>query len=170
MSQVTITGRIVAAPPQYNSGNFSKQTLIVEVQSGQYQQYYPLDFINADIQSLLPQVQMGGTYAFTCFVNGSSKQMTDRDNNPTAYVNLKVSAVAPAHVPAPAPSPQVGFGQQAPTPAFGQPAPAQQGFGAQQPAQQQGFGAQQPAQNPFGQPQTQGFVGAPPAQQGFGNG
>ena len=166
MSQITIQGRIVAAPPQYSSGNFNKQTLIVEVQSGQYQQYYPLDFINADIQSLLPQVQMGGTYAFTCFVNGSSKQMTDRDNNPTAYVNLKVSGVAPAQAQAPAQQQQ----------GFGAPQQPAQGFGAPQPAQQpqQGFGQPQaqPAPNPFGQPAqpAQGFVGAPPQQQGFGGG
>lgn len=168
MSQVTITGRIVAAPPQYNSGNFSKQTLIVEVQSGQYQQYYPLDFINADIQSLLPQVQMGGTYAFTCFVNGSSKQIVDRDNNPAAFVNLKVSAVAPSQQAQPQQSQGFGAPQQQPQ-GFGQPqqtpaAPASQPFGApQQP--QQGFGAPQSAP-----PAQGGFIGGQGGQQGgFGN-
>lgn len=165
MSQISITGRVIAGQAMYQTDTFRKQTLIVEVVNGNYTSFYPLDFIQGDIDTLLPQVQLNGSYTFTCHVNGSSKQMTDRNGQPTAFVNLKVSGVAPAQQQA-APAPAQGFGAPAPQQGFGQPAPAQQ----------QGFGAPaaQPSQQGFGQPTQGGFVGgqqpaqAAPAQQGFG--
>lgn len=166
--QVQITGRIVAAQPLFDNGSFRKQVLILEVQSGNYVNFYPVEFTQGDIDTLLPQVQMNGTYNFTAWVQGSKNQSTDRNGQPAAYVNLKVSAVAPAQA---AQAPQ----QQAPQGFNQAPAAQPQGFG--QPAQQQapaGFGQpaqpQQPAQGGFGAPAPQSF-GQPaqqPTQQGFG--
>lgn len=155
MSQIQLTGRVIAGQPFFDNGSFRKQTLIIEVQSGQYQNYYPVDFTQGDIDSLLPQVQMGGTYTFTCYVQGSNKQMTDKNGSPTAYLNLKVSALAQASAGLPPTSPVT--------------APQQQ---FQQPQQQQGFAAPAPQQGGFGAPQQQqgGFIGGQPQQQaqGFG--
>lgn len=169
MSQIQLTGRIIGAQPFFDNGSFRKQTLIIEVLSGSYQNYYPVDFTQGDVDTLLPQVQMGGTYLFSLYVQGSQKQMTDKNGSPTAYVNLKVHAVAPAQSALPPTAQQTApnaFQQQPQQGGFvGQPAQQpQQGFGApqQQPAPQQGFGQQAaPAPN-FGGAQTN----TPPAQTG----
>lgn len=184
MSQITISGKVVAGQAMYQTETFRKQTLIVEIVNGRYTSYMPIEFHQGDIDTLLPQVQLNGSYSFTCHVNGSKNIMTDRNGQPTAYLNLKVASIAPAQqqaAPAPAqgfgvPAPQQGFGQPAPQQqqGFGQPAaqPAQQGFG--QPAQGGFVGGQQSApafgQQPAPQQQQQGFGSPTPAQQGFGQG
>lgn len=176
MSQITISGKVVAGQAMYQTETFRKQTLIVEIVNGNYTSYMPIEFHQGDIDTLLPQVQLNGSYSFTCHVNGSKNMMTDRNRQPTAYLNLKVASIAPAQQQA-APAPVQGFGAPAPQQGFGQPAPAQQGFSAP---------AAQPVQQGFGQPAQGGFVGgqqpaqqqqgfgaptqAAPAQQGFGQG
>lgn len=175
MSQIQLTGRVIGGQPFFDNGSFRKQTLIIEVQSGNYQNYYPIDFTQGDVDTLLPQVQMNGTYLFSVWVQGSQKQMTDKNGSLTAYVNLKVSAVAPAQSSLPATSPQTAPNafqqpQQQQGGFVGQPAQQPQGFGApQQQAPQQGFGQQEaPAPN-FGGGQAnpapaQGGGFAAPAQ------
>ena len=170
MSQVTITGKVVAAQQLFtsSSGTFQKQTVIVEVVNGNYTSYFPVDFTNQDIQNFLNsgQVQMGHTYQITGYLQGSGQQVTDKNGQPTAYLNIKATAVAPAQSQMPqtaqatAPQAQGGFVGPSNQPqqcnAFGAPQPA-----AQQP---QGFG--QPAA-PSQPNQAQGFGNQP--QQGFGN-
>lgn len=184
MSQISITGRVVAAQPFFSTESFRKQTLIIEVVNGNFTSYFPIDFTQANIDNVLPQVQMGGTYTFVGYVQGSKNQMQDRNGNPTAYLSISVNSVAPAAsaLPptTPATAPQPGFGQ--PQGGFvGQPQqqaqPQQpavqpnQGFGAPAPSQQQpqGFGSQ--PQQGFGAPQTtpaQGFGNTPANGNGFG--
>lgn len=175
MSQVTLTGKIVAAQPLFDNGSFKKQTLIIEVVNGSYTSYFPIDFTQDKIQTLLPNCQMGGTYSFTGYIQGSKNQMQDRNGNPTAYLSISVNQVVQAQ--AAAPQPAQGFQQPAPQQGFQQ--PAQQGGYMGQPQQTQpapqaapqGFGAPQPAQG-FGDQQPQGFgQPAQPQQQaapGFG--
>lgn len=155
MSQVTLIGTIVGSQALFDNGSFKKQTLLISVVDGQYTNFYPIDFIQNRIDTLLPQVQMGGTYQFTGYLRGSRNQMTDKLGQPTAYLNLDITAVAPAQVQLPPTSPIT-----APQPQFGQPA---QSFGA--PQQQ----SQPVQQQQFGQPQQGGFVGQPAPTQGFGN-
>ena len=173
MSQLSLTGRIVAAQNLFDSGNgFRKQTLIIEVVNGSYTSYFTADFINAEIDTLLPQVAMGQTYTFTGYLQGSKNQMADKNGQPTAYLSFSVKQVAPAQSQMPAANSQVN------QPAQGYAQPQQQGGYVGAPQQQQGFAqpAQQtqPATQPqqgFGQPQqaqapSQGFGSQP--QQGFG--
>lgn len=181
MSQITLTGKIVASQPLFDNGSFRKQTLLIEVVNGNFTSHFPIDFINGDIDTVLPQVQLNGTYTFSGYVQGSKNLMQDRNGNPTAYLSISVKQVAPAAgaglpqttpMTAPQPAAQQGF-------AAPQAQPVQQGFvGA--PAQQaapsqpaQGFGntQPQPAQQGVGTPApaaNQGFGGAP-AGNGFGN-
>lgn len=159
-NQVQIQGRVVNGQQLFTTGNFRKQTLIVEVVNGNYTSYLPVEFHNADIDTFLGsgQVQSNQSYTFTCWVQGSNQQFTDKNGQPTAYISLKVSAVAPAQsgLPqtTPATAPQTGFGQPAQGGFVGQPTQPttpSQGFGSQQ---QGGFA--QPANpspqqtNPFG--------------------
>lgn len=180
MSQISITGRIVAAQPLFDNGSFRKQTLLIEVVNNNFTSHFPVDFINGDIDTVLSQVQMNGTYTFNGYVQGSKNLMQDRNGNPTAYLSISVKSVAPAQSQMPpansqinqaaqggyvgAPQQQQGFAQPAqqtqPQQGFGQPQQAQapsQGFGSQP---QQGFGQapqpQQAAPQGFGQP-AQGF-------------
>lgn len=153
--QVKFIGQFLSAQQLFQKDNFRKQTIIVAVTSGSYTNYYPVDFINDDIEKFGPQLQMGGSYEFTCYVEGSRQQQTDKNGQPTAYVNLKAAGVVPAQQAAP--QPQQGFAQ-----------PAQQTFSA--PATQQGFATPSSQQGGFGQPPAQqGFGQSAPTQQGFGN-
>lgn len=184
MSQITITGRIISAQPMFTTGSFRKQTLIVEVvNNNNYVSFFPIDFQQSEIDTLLPQLQPNGTYTFTCWVQGSSPNKetnqapVDRNGQTTAYLNLKCTAVAPAQSQMPPANSQVN--QAAQGGYVG--APQQQGFA--QPAQQtqpaaqpqQGFGQPQQTQAPsqgFGSQPQQGFGQAPQPQQaapqGFG--
>lgn len=168
MSQVTVQGKYVNAAQPFQSSTFSKQSIIVEVVDGNYVSYFNLEFHQADVQNLFPQLQPNASYNFVCFIQGSRQQMTDKNGQPTAYTALKCVSFTPANAQAPQQQAPQGFNQQ--------PAAQPQGFG--QPAQQQapaGFGgqpapAQQPAQGGFGAPAQQSF-GQPaqqPAQGGFG--
>lgn len=175
MSQVQITGKYVNAAQIFSTGSFTKQTIIVEVVNGNYTSYFAIEFHQADVQNVFPQIQPHGVYTFTCWVQGSNQQMTDKNGQPTAYTQLKCTAVVPAqNASAPAPAqnnfqqpqqPAQGFAQPQQQGGFaGQPQPQQQSFGQQpaQPAQSFGAPAQQQAPAaPFGQP-------APSAGQGFG--
>lgn len=181
MSQITLTGRAVNGQQLFTSanGSFKKQTIIIEVVNGTYTSYFPLEFHNADVDTFLSsgQVQMGQTYAFTGWLQGSNQQMTDKNGQPTAYLSVKVTAVAPAQSALPntaaqtapnafqqpqqqqggfvgqpaqqqQPAPQQGFGQQAaPAPNFGG------GQANTAPAQGGGFAAPAQGANPFGAPQ-----------------
>lgn len=171
--QTQITGRVVAAAPFFDNGSFKKQTLIVEVVNGNFTSYVPVDFTQGDVDGILQQVQMNGTYQFTAWVQGSKQVMQDRNGGSTAYVSLKVSAVQQAQSQLPPTSAQTApnaYQQQQPQQGgFG--APAQSQGGSQQPQQQGGF-VGQPQQGSFGQPQQQqqNNFGQPPAQTpSFGN-
>lgn len=167
MSKVQITGKVVAGQPLFDNGSFRKQTLIIEVVNGTYTSYFPIEFHQQDVDTLLPQVQLNGTYQFDGWLQGSRNQMQDRNGQPTAYLSFKVGSVAPAQsaglpptTPSTAPQQQGGYvGPSNPAPA----AQPSQGFGTPNP--------NQPAQG-FNNPPAQGFGNAPaPASapsQGFG--
>lgn len=171
MSQTQITGKCIALAAPYQTATFVKQTALIEIVNGSYTSYMPIDFTQADVQNLVPQLQQNGVYTFTCYVQGSNKTFTDKNGQPTAYISLKCTALVPAQQQAPA------------QPAYNTPAPAAQpqSFGGQ-PAQgghigapqPNNFGGQpapsQPAQGSFGQPQQSNFGGGDPNQaNGFGN-
>lgn len=165
MSQTQITGKFVSAQQLFATDSFRKQTIIVEVVNGNYTSFLPVEFHNQDIDTFGPQLQMGGSYVFTCWVQGSKQQYTDKNNQPTAYVSLKCTQIAPAQQAAPQQQGGFGAAPQQQGGSIGQPAqqPAQGGFGAPtqaHPAQQQGGFGGQPAQQPsapnFGNTPTPG--------------
>lgn len=178
MSQVQITGRYINAAQLFQTANFTKQSIIVEVVNGNYTSYFNLEFHQADVQNVFPQIHPNGTFTFTCWVQGSNQQMTDKNGQPTAYTTLKCTAVAPAQSQMPPANSQVNQAAQggyvgAPQQQQGFAQPVQQTQPATQP--QQGFGQPQQTQAPsqgFGSQPQQGFGQAPQPQQaapqGFG--
>lgn len=156
--QTTITGQVVTGQQMFinAAGTFRKQVLIVQVVNGNYTSFFPVEFVNGDIDTLLPQVQLNGTYSFTCYVQGSNQQMTDKNGQPTAYLSLKVTSVTqPGQQQAPA---QNNFQNN--------PAPANNFQAQAQPVNNNGgFVGGAPANNNFAQPANNNFnQPAQPAQ------
>lgn len=159
--QVQITGQYVNAQQKFDNGSFKKQTIVVETMNqNNYKSYFPIEFHQADVDNLFAHIQPHGFYTFTCWVQGSNQIMSDKNQQPTAYVSLKCTKVdvAAAQLPhtSPITAPQP-FGQQPQQQAF--PAQPQQGF-IGQPQQPQAFAQPQqpaPTQQTFGSPQQQGF-------------
>lgn len=153
--KITITGKYVNAAQQTQTGSFTKQSVIVEVVNGTYVSYFNVEFHQTDVQNIFPQLVPHGMFNFECWVQGSNKQFTDKNNQPTAYTTLKCVAVSPA---------QQAAAPQPPAQQFAQPQQSQQGFA---PQQTQGFAAPAQAPAPSFAPPAQPGIGAPQGGQTF---
>lgn len=166
MSNVTLTGTIVAAQQLFDNGSFKKQTYIVEVVNNNYSSFFPVEFHQQDVQNLTPQLQPNVMYTFSGFMQGSKNQTVDKNGQPSAYLSFKCTSVVQAGQQQPQQpvnnfqnnaAPQNNFPQN--NGGFvGNPPAQQQNFpqnngnnfqnNGQAPAQNNGF-AQQPQNNAF---------------------
>lgn len=149
-NQVSFTGKAVAEAQAFQSETFRKRSFVFECSNQQgYISYLQVDFIQDKVDTLAPTIQLGAMYSVTAWLQGSKVVNTDKQNFPTAYMNLQVASI---------------------TQAQGQAAPQQQGYGAQpqyQQPQQQYQQNNYAQQNQYQQPQQTGApqFGPPPQQQ-----